>query len=125
MKYATPDELRHHKKVTKGLVLSMIKDVEDAVDAYADKEYDQGEIDKVSGLGEGAIQEAYGWFEDLDEAYGIIRNTREKRCGNCGEGIKVTLQSSACHTKLNLFILQISINALKFDRPSSTEVDFF
>ena len=41
-KYATADELQHHKKVTKGLVVSMIKDLEDAVDAYTDEEYDQG-----------------------------------------------------------------------------------
>ena len=35
------------KKVTKGLVVSMIRDLEDAVNAYADEEYDQVEIDKV------------------------------------------------------------------------------
>ena len=47
MKYATPDEVRNHQKVTKGLVLSIIRDVENAVDAYADEEYDKGETRSV------------------------------------------------------------------------------
>ena len=72
MKYATLDEVRHHQKVTKGLVLSFIREVENAVDAFAGEEYDKGEIDKVSGLGEDTIQEAYDWLEDLDQAWNII-----------------------------------------------------
>ena len=69
MKYAAPDELRHHKKVTKGLVVSMIKDLEKAVDAYTDEEYDPEEIEKVSVLGEGVILDAQKWLEDLDSAF--------------------------------------------------------
>ena len=74
MKYAAPDELRHHKKVTKGLVLSMIKDLEEAVDAYADEEYDPVEIEKVSVLGEGVILEARKGLEDLDSAFRTMRS---------------------------------------------------
>ena len=74
MKYAASDELRHHKKVTKGLVVSMIKDLEEAVNAYADEEYDPVEMEKVSVLGEGALQDARKWLEDLDSAFRTIRS---------------------------------------------------
>ena len=76
MKCATLDEIRHQQKVTKGLVLSLIREVENAVDAYTDEAYDEGEIEKVSGLGEDPIQEADDWLEDLDQAWSIIRSKK-------------------------------------------------
>ena len=52
----------------------MIRDLEDAMDAYTAEEYDQDEVDKVYRMGDGVIQKAYKWFEELEEAYHSMRN---------------------------------------------------
>ena len=38
-------ELRYHREITKERVLTMINDLEEAMDAYADEEPDQQEVD--------------------------------------------------------------------------------
>ena len=75
-KYATPDEVFHHQAITKCLVISLSREVNTAVGAYIDEEYDEGKIEKISGLGENAIQEACDWLDDLEQAWSTIR-TRE------------------------------------------------
>ena len=47
MELASAEDLWYHKKVVKLLVIPMIQDLEEAMDAYAAKEYDQEEVDKV------------------------------------------------------------------------------
>ena len=73
MKQATPNEVRHHQKVTRDLMLSKIKEMNCAIDAYIDEECDEREIKKVSETGDTAIRVAIGWLEELEQALDIIR----------------------------------------------------
>ena len=45
MASASMSELRYHREITKERVLTMINDLEEAMEAYADEEPDQQEVD--------------------------------------------------------------------------------
>lgn len=52
-------KLCHSRITTQDLVVFMIRELEDAMDAYADKETDRSEADKVYRIVGGVIREAY------------------------------------------------------------------
>ena len=45
------EELLYYRKTIKGLVVVMIRELEDAMDAYADKEMDQSEANRTYRMG--------------------------------------------------------------------------
>ena len=73
MKNATMEELRQYKKTTKDLVVIMIRELEDMMDNYAEEELDQDEANSICRMGGGVIREAYEWFDELDQAYSVMR----------------------------------------------------
>ena len=79
MKNAIMVELPFYKKTTKDLVVFMIRELENAMDVYADKKMDRSEVDKVYRMGGGVIWEAYDWFEELDEGKGRLWTLLQRR----------------------------------------------
>lgn len=73
MKHVTQDQLQLHKDVTKDQVTSIIRELEDAMAAYDSEEQDKSEAERVWEMGDGAIQEAFEWINELEEVYSSLQ----------------------------------------------------
>lgn len=63
---ATMEELRYHRENTKKRVLSMIDDLEAAMDTYGEEEPDQQEVDRAYRLGGSIVRESYKWIDEVE-----------------------------------------------------------
>ena len=73
MKNATVEELHYHRENTRKCVLSMIDNLEEVIDTYADEEPDQQEVDQVYRFGGFVVRESYKWIDEMEENYSILR----------------------------------------------------
>ena len=67
------EELQHYRETTKDWVIVMIRELEEAMDAYPDEEMDQNKVNRIYRFGGIVVRETYEWIDELDEAYSLMR----------------------------------------------------